>query len=206
MTSDADPIPDGRLELSRLKARVDVSRVFCTYLAAGGDRFRTAAATGLTVEEVSDLANDEGWAAKLAERTKLADGTDKTLADVNREVGRLTAAAMSQRVIDEINGVLLYLEKLTPEEKAAFMFEVDRTGKRTPTASFYVELAKALEIAQQCLYRANEDQLPMRPEAADAEAIGKGMGLGIGKAFAELAGKNAPAPPKPKKVGVEVVG
>lgn len=197
--SDFLPTPDKDIALSALKATTDVSRIFLIYLGSNGNRFRTAAASGLSVDQVDELALSEGWDAKLKERKSIAEGDSKTTDEVNREIARLQSAAQSQRLIDEINAALLHLEKLPPEDKLLYLFEVDRMGKRTPTAKFYLEIAKALETAHQCLYRALQDQMPQRPEAQDPERMGKEIGLSIANGVSKLLASNKKGAITPKK-------
>lgn len=191
--------PSAAVDLSRLKSRVDVSRIFLLFINGGGNRYRTAAASGLSVDEVSDLALSEDWHGKLAERTRIAEADSKTTDDINREIARLQAAAQSQRLIDEINGILLHLEKLPKDEKMDYLFEVDRTGKKTPTAKFFTDLAKALETAHGCLYRALADQLPARPNAINPEETGKMLGVGVAQGVATLLAGMKPLKPAKKE-------
>lgn len=185
--SDQTPILPSDVTLSALKASVDVSKVFLTFLSAGGNRFKTAAACGLSVEQVDDLARSEGWAAKLAQRSKIASDESKTGEALNREIQRLQANAQAQRLLGEIDRVLLHLAKLSDEELLRYTQEVKKDGTKAPTAAFFVEMAKAMQTCHLCVFRATGDQLPARPEAPDEEATMKGLALSLGAEISKLA-------------------
>lgn len=172
--------------LSALKGRISVSNVFLIFMNSGGDRFKTAAASGLSVEEVDSLSRSEQWAEKLQDRRKMAGDSKRTTEDINQELARLRASAQAERLMTEIDGILKYLETLGQEEKLKYLFETDRTGKTSPTAKFFLDLAKAVETCSQCVYRGHRDQLPMRTEAPDAEVVGKQIGAGVADGMARF--------------------
>jgi len=202
--SDFFPLPpksDPGVGLSCLKSRISVAAVFNTYLRTG-DRFRTAAAHNLSVEEVTDLATHENWDALLGQRRKLTEegGATKTTEDTNRELVRLQIASQADRARNEINLVLDHLESLAKDDKLAYLFEIDRTGKRTPTAKLYLDLTKAIATLAEVSLRAEGDQLPARPESdgVSGNEFAKSLGLGLAKGVAELAaGASRTAPAKP---------
>jgi Zn finger protein HypA/HybF involved in hydrogenase expression len=183
----------GEVALSQLKARTDVGRIMLVYITCGGNRFKTAAATGLSVEQVDDLAVDGDWADKLRMRNDMAGLESKTAEAINQEIQRIQALAQAQRLMEEINAVLLHLYKLPAEDKLKYLFEVKKDGTKAPTAAFYVEMSKALQTCQMAMFRASGDQLPGRPEAQSDEAIGKAAALSIanevGKLSAMMSGK-----------------
>lgn len=196
-------ITDKDVTLSSLKAKVSVASIFATYLRTG-DRFRTAAAHNLSVEQVTDLAVHEGWDKLLGQRNALTEqgGSTKTREDTNRELVRLRIASQADRLSGEINAVLDHLESLSKEEKEAYLFEVDRTGKKTPTAKLYLDLTKALQALAEVSLRAEGDQLPQRPDAGviDGKEFAKNLGVGMAGAVMQLSGASAgAATPKREK-------
>lgn len=174
--------------LSSLLCRVDTAAVFLTYVTCNGNRFKTAAATNLSVEQVDDLARHGDWSDKLKQRAEMAGLESKTGEAINNEILRLKASSQAQRIMEEIDAVLLHLFQLPKEEKLKYLFETKKDGTKTPTASMYVELSKAAAQCHQSLYRASGDQLPGRPEAQSAETAGKAMALGIAAEIGKLAG------------------
>ena len=178
--------PSHEVIMSYEKSRIDIAQVLLTYLACGGDRFKTAAACNLSVDLVDELATGGSWAEKLGLRDKLAEDGKKTTHEIGLELQRLTVRAQAQRIIDEINIVLLHLSKLPEDDKLRYLFEVKRDGTKKPTGAFYVELAKATETASQILFRASQDQMPQRPEAETEDAYGARASLGIGAELSKL--------------------
>lgn len=196
------------LALSRLKTRISVTQVFLVYLNAGGDRFKTAAVNGLTVEEVTALAQDEKWDDKLADRRRLAEPVDgktapRTPEEVSQECCRLEVQALSTRLFNEIKTVLDHLERMPDADKLQYLFEVAKDGKRSPTAKFYLDMAKALDTAAQIRYRSLGDQLPARPDAgggSDLTKLGQGLAAGMADAFKHLHKDKSEPRPVPVKV------
>jgi hypothetical protein len=183
MNEDA---PSHEVILSYEKSRIDIAQVLLTFLTCGGDRFKTAACCNLSVDVVDELATGGDWLTKLNLRGKLAEDGKKTQHEVALELQRLTVRAQAQRIIDEINVVLLHLSKLPEDDKLRYLFEVKRDGTKKPTGAFYVELAKATETASNLLFRASQDQMPQRPEAETQEAFEGRATLGIGAELSKL--------------------
>lgn len=186
----SEPEMRGGVALSQLKAKISVAACFNTYLRTG-DRFKTAAAHNLSVEQVTDLATHEGWDALLGQRDKLTEqgGSSKTREDTNRELARLRIASQADRLAKEIDAVLDHLEALSKDEKLAYLFEVDRTGKKTPTAKLFLDLTKALQSLAEVSLRAEGDQLPQRPDSSsiDGKEFAKNLGVGMAGAVLQLA-------------------
>lgn len=172
--------------MSYEKSRIDIAQVLLTFLACGGDRFKTAACCNLSVDVVDELAAGGDWLTKLDLRGKLAEDGKKTGHEIALELQRLKVRAQAQRIMDEIDTVLLHLSKLSEEDKLRYLFEVKRDGTKKPTGAFYVELAKASETASQILFRASQDQMPQRPEAESENAYGARASLGIGAELSKL--------------------
>lgn len=175
-------------EIASIKASLDVSRVFITYLSCGGDRFKTSAVSGVSVDTITLLERHERWDLKLKSRHELAQAENKSVDEFDRELRRLQLLSQATRLKDEIDEVLLHLANLPREEKLKYLFEVSKNGSKKPTGAFYVELAKAVETCNNCIYRASGDQLPARPESPDPSKTAIAHSLSLSGALSQLLG------------------
>lgn len=141
---------------------LDVSQIFQTYIAFGGDVERTAVALDMDRQDILNLAKVENWAAKVEEWTKLREGDPR---DVQIQINRAVNYVQAHRLRGVIDSVVSHLAKLSPEQLISKLTEsTEKTSKFS--ARPLADLVKAAEACQQMTARALGDTAGERPESS----------------------------------------
>lgn len=153
------------------KNKLDVLRIFETFVAFSGDVMRTAVACNLPPETIHALATSEGWHAKVKEWTTLREGST---ADVAVQVNRAVNFVQAHRLRSLVDKVVTELTKLEPSELVDKLSSHtrDKSGLRIPGASTFsaralTDLVKAAESAHLMTQRALGDTAQERPETGE---------------------------------------
>jgi hypothetical protein len=141
----------------------DVSKIFLTYSAFGGDVQRTAYALEMPVETVRDFAVSEQWESKLAELTKAKGDSKEAQIQINRAINFVQATRL-RSVLDK---VLSQLTGKTGEELVELLTVV-RSSESGSSSEIKMrpltDLVKALESTQLMTARALGDTEAERPK------------------------------------------
>jgi hypothetical protein len=95
------------------KDAMDVAQVFQTFMTFCGDVARTAAATGLTAEQVTTLANSEHWDEKLQLWNTLKDGDSKEL---QIQINRAVTYVQAHRLRSILDRLVSHLTKKSDDD------------------------------------------------------------------------------------------
>jgi hypothetical protein len=137
------------------KRKLDVSQVFLTYTALVGDVAKTAVALDLDPEIVDQLARDEGWNSKLQRVCLMSKGGKP--GDFERAQNRALCFVQGHRLRTLLDGLLVRLQDLTPEQLADELTVTGAKGARHISARFVADLAAAAEKAHGLTYAALGD-------------------------------------------------
>ena len=151
------------------KNAYDITKVFETFMAFGGDVSRTAVACNLSIDEIKELARLENWHEKVQQWNTLREGST---ADVSIQVNRAVNFVQSHRVRSLIDAAIGQLLKLSPEE---LMDKLTTKAKgkdgEVVTLNFsaraLTDLVKAAETAHLMTQRALGDTVAERPESQE---------------------------------------
>lgn len=152
------------------KNKFDISQVFNLYLTFGGDTARTSVAAQITQDEVRELAESEGWAAKVKDLATIKEGNS---GDVVIALNRAVNYAQATRARMLVDMVISELIKKSPAELVDTLSakKYDDEGKlagSTFSARALTDLIKAGEIASLMSARALGDTAQERPEGAQS--------------------------------------
>lgn len=154
------------------KRRLDVSQIFLTFMALVGDVEKTAAALDLDPKTVRELAESEGWDAKIKRLTLISKGG--TPGSWERAQNRALNYVQAQQMRRTFDTLLETLTGKNAEELLSFLSasrsEGGKTGANkthTYSARFLSDLASALEKVQFMSYAALGDTIKERQERED---------------------------------------
>ena len=147
------------------KNRLDVSAVLLTYVAFVGDVHRTAAALDLDPAIVRQLAEQEGWEAKI-QRITLLSKSGKS-GDYSKAANRALCFVQGHRIRSLIDRVILHFQDMTEDEVCAEITATGKNGVRHVSARFFTDLAAAAEKAHHMTYAALDDTVTARAERDD---------------------------------------
>jgi hypothetical protein len=179
-------MPDTALD----KNALDVSQIFQTYMAFGGDVDKTAVACNEDPETIAALANSENWKAKIAQLSKLTDGNSNELqVQINRAVNYVQAHRI-RSIIDKVIG---QLTEKDGKELIDLCTKVGKNGEAEFSARPLADLVKAAEACQAMTQRALGDTAAERPEENGKSAKGSSISLQVMAAMnaADAAGMNS---------------
>ena len=137
-----------------LKDKHDVSQIFLTYLAFGGDADKASMALDLDVAIVRDLARAENWDKKVAQNAQIREGEAN---DVQIQINRAINYVQSHRLRSVIDATLLHLTKDGVESMVDKLTVVGREGQRELKIKAITDLVKAAESVQLMTQRALGD-------------------------------------------------
>jgi hypothetical protein len=144
------------------KNTLDVSQIFLTYLTFGGDVDRTSIAVNLDREIVMNLAKAENWPAKLDQLTKLNDGADSKVLQV--QINRAINYVQAHRLRAIVDKVISHLSTKRAEDIVDLFTRVGKNGEPEFSARPLTDLVKAAESCQVMTQRALGDTASERPE------------------------------------------
>jgi hypothetical protein len=145
--------------------RVDHVRVFNMFCFFGGDVVRTAQAAACDQRIVEALAHDFDWLRKIKGRNRLdtEDGLKR-----EQEGNRAANYHMAKQVMTMIDAIVLQATERPEEWAERHCVEVDKDGNKTFSTKPLVEIAKAVQIAQDMTYRALGDKIAAKAETTEA--------------------------------------
>jgi hypothetical protein len=157
--------------------KVDQARAWMCYAAFSGDVEKAALASKVSATAVRALEHDFGWAAKL-KRLKTGAGESDAERVANRAVNYLQA----QRMRDVLDKALRLLDDEEELVKALVKFKFSQDGdveKIEVNPKAILDLAKALEAAQNMSYRALGDRLATTAQGVDGSEKGGTTAAGV---------------------------
>lgn len=174
------------------KNKIDVSQVFLLYVTLLGDTDRVAAALNIEASVVDDLAETEGWRAKLSKITLMSKGGKP--GDFERAQNRAVNFVQAHKLRSIYEKVLRYFDDKDPEEVLAALQNFTKLGT-TISARFLADLSSAIEKAQMLSYIALGDSITERHDRASGMSQGAGEDIhtAIIAAMNAQGLKNAPA-------------
>lgn len=195
-----DPqMPDpSQIELNR-------EQVFLLYATFAGDVVRTAHAAGVRPVDVLKIAEEEGWATKLAPIIELQKS--QRPGDVERAINRALNFAQCHRMRLFLEKVLNRVCGMSEEELREYIFTskdaktnkegvVTQPGAKVLSTRALADLATALEKVQAMTYQALQDTAndrSRRKEQTSDDGADAGMlHARIAKAMAEVKSSSTP--------------
>lgn len=142
------------------KSKIDVSAVFLGYMALVGDVDKTALAFDLTVAEVTELADSEGWAEKIR-RVSVMSKSDKP-GDWERAQNRALCFVQAYQIRQLINRWIHHFTGLDIETLLSRTSTVDRSGTTHYSAKIVSDLVTAAEACHRMSYTALGDTVTER--------------------------------------------
>ena len=145
--------------------RIDHVKAFNLFCFFGGDCIRTAEVAGTDVRVIEALAHDFQWLHKIKGRNRLdtEDGLKR-----EQEHNRAANYHMAKQVMTMIETIVLDATD-NPEQWAnRNCVDVDKDGNKTFSTKPLVEIAKAVQIAQDMTYRALGDKLAAKADTSEA--------------------------------------
>lgn len=147
------------------KNSLDVSKIFLTFTAFGGDLHRTAYAEDLPFETVRDLAREENWDTKLKELNKTKGDSKEASIQINRAIN-FVQAHRTRSVLEKVLNELVKLEG--PELLERLTVSRGENGGSEIKTRALTDLVKAIETTQLMTARALGDTEAERPKAETA--------------------------------------
>lgn len=155
---------------------LDTNYVFQLYATFCGDVERTAAACGLQPVDVLRLADEEGWAEKLASIIKLKKSGRP--GDVERAISRAMNFVQAHRMRLFLDRIVTKLTSLSEEEILKYMMTTTTKTSKDGTVSEsmalntrpFADLTASLEKVHHMLYMALADSPNERDKRRDAGA------------------------------------
>ena len=149
------------------KNKVDVSAVFLVYMTLVGDVNKTAVAMDLDPAFVEELAEREGWKAKVKRMSTVSKSDEP--GGWERMQNRALNFAQAHRMRELIDRMLLHFADKTPDELAAAFTSIAKGGDIRISGRFLADLASASEKVQSLSYHALGDTPPERKERGPEE-------------------------------------
>ncbi len=148
------------------KNRVDVSQVFLVYMALVGDVPKVALALDITEELVNELAEREGWAAKV-KRISVMSKSGKP-GDWERAQNRALNFVQAHQLRRSLDKVIAHL---ATRDAPDMIENAGPEGRVTLTGKIFTDLAKAMQAVHEMSYSALGDSVKERDTAtADGES------------------------------------
>ena len=157
--------------------KVDQARAWMCYAAFSGDVEKTALAAKVSATAVRALEHDFRWAEKL-KRLKTGAGES----DAERVANRAVNYIQAQRMRDVLDRALRLLDSEEELMKAMVRFKFARDGdveKIEINPKAILDLAKALEAAQNMSYRALGDRVATTAQGVDGTEKGSTLAAGV---------------------------
>lgn len=144
-------------DLPSRKDRLDVSKIFLSYLACGGDIPKCADMADCTIGDVVYLARSEMWDKKLSE-SALVRGSGDGAKDKAREMNRMACYVQAIRLRGLIDKTLQRIYE-DPDFIEAYCSEKNKQGKSVFSTKPVLDLVKAAEGVHAMTYRALGDKI-----------------------------------------------
>ena len=149
------------------KNKLDCAQIFLTFMSLVGDVEKTAAALDLNPAIVAELADKEGWNAKIR-RISLISKSDKP-GDWERAQNRALNFVQAHRLRGVLSNMIKHFEDMEPEALSEAMVSQGREGQKTYTAKIVADLSTAMERVHQMTYSALGDTVKERESRTDEE-------------------------------------
>lgn len=154
--------------------KLDTQYVFQLYATFCGDVERTAAASGLQPIDIVRLADEEGWAEKLASIIKLKKSGRP--GDIERAISRAMNFVQAHRMRLFLDRIVSKLTSLSEEEILKYMMTTTTKTSKDGTVSEsmalntrpFADLTASLEKVHHMLYMALADSPNERDKRRDA--------------------------------------
>jgi hypothetical protein len=178
----------------------DPAGLMLLYLAFLGDADRTAAAAGVDVNDVRELASLNRWDLRVTQLrvVKRNEGADAFAQELNR-TQNLVQAFRLRGIIDSV----VKLISSSPSELDAFLTQVSPKGGKIKTMKPLMELTKAAQVVQSLTYAALKDTVRerLKEEQEGTDADGR-VSLAILRALASKVADEIPElpPSEPKQI------
>lgn len=153
------------------KNKIDVAQAFLIFMATVGDCARTAVALDLEPEQVEELAEAEGWNAKIRRVSLMSKGGKP--GDWERAQNRALCFVQAQCIRAQVDRLLKECTELSNEELLSRCCVRTRDGSAQLSAKFMVDLAGAAEACHRMSYQALGDTVTERTENGGSEGPSK---------------------------------
>jgi len=187
------------------KNKVDVSAVFLVYMTLVGDVNKTAVAMDLDPAFVEELAEREGWKAKVKRMSTVSKSDEP--GGWERMQNRALNFAQAHRLREFIDRMILHFADKTPEQLIDAFSAVSKSGDVRVSARFVADLASASEKVQLLSYHALGDTAPERKDrgTGDSESSAAVLHASIIAALNSPMSQAIPAEELVKKATQEIV-
>ncbi len=143
------------------KNQADVSQIFLVYMALVGDVDKTAVALDLEPKFVRKLAEQEGWAEKVARMSLASKGS--TPGDYERTQNRAVNYVQAHLLRRAIDAQLVIIANT---EAADLMKITDKDGNTRYSARVFTDLASTMQKVHEMTYSALGDSVKERTTEA----------------------------------------
>lgn len=154
------------IEVQDRKARLDVSRLFLTYLATFGDAAETARTSRVPVEDVQWLARVECWDSKMKELNFFPEKTKEKSVESLRGRNRVALYVQAVRLQGILDAAICQIYE-HPENVEKFCMERDKRGNPFLSMRPLKEMVEATERVHSMMYRALGDAAPKAVTAGE---------------------------------------
>ncbi len=151
------------------KNQADVSQIFLIYMATIGDADKTAVACDVDPKFVRKLADQEGWAEKIARLSLLSkSGTPGDWERTQNRALNYVQAHLLRRVVDR------QLVLLSNTEATEVLKVTDRDGNTHYSARILTDLAATMQRIHEMTYSALGDSVKERTADVPKDETSKG--------------------------------
>lgn len=178
-------------------ASIDRENAFMLYASFCGDLARTAHALNVSPTTILRVADEEGWAIKLAPILELKKGTKP--GDIERAMNRAVNFVQAHRMRVFVSRVMNRMSGLSPEQFDEVLFPSEKRKDGTTSRKFstraFADLASAMEKAHALSYSALNDTAPERTKRKEdgvTETNLNELHARLSAAMAEVAGSRTP--------------
>jgi hypothetical protein len=150
------------------KNQLDVAQIFETFMTSGGDVDKTAAAMNLDRQSIRDLADAEGWNAKIAEWSQLREGDRR---EVQTRTRRTANYIRARRLLNVIDNLTSSLSEKTPKQLIKLLTKPARPKGKEFSTRPLTDLVKAAETCQTMMQKAVGDTAADGPDKPGSNSL-----------------------------------
>lgn len=149
------------------KNNIDVSQVFLVFMALVGDCTKVALALDLEPEQVEELANKEGWHAKIARVSLMSKGGQT--GDWERAQNRAVNWVQAHQLRRSIDRAIVHLSRELDREGGVekILTHTTKDGSVIYSAKVFSDLAASLEKIHSLSYAALGDSAKERGDRGE---------------------------------------